>query len=59
MFQNRQSDVKYNIGDVVNNTAITMCGARWALKVSGGHFVKSNHYVVYPKPVLSNVERKL
>ena len=34
--QNSPRDVKLSTGNVVNNIVITMCGARWALEISGG-----------------------
>lgn len=37
--QNSHRDVRYSIGNIVNKTIITMCGAGWALDLLGGHFV--------------------
>ena len=34
--QNSHRDVKYSIGNMVNNIVITMCGARWVLDSSEG-----------------------
>ena len=31
-------DVKYSIENVINNTVITMYGARWVLEISGEHY---------------------
>ena len=45
-------DVKYSIENIVYNTAITMYGVRWVLKLFGGdHFVnyKTDHYSVHLK----------
>ena len=38
--QNSHGDTKYSIENTVNNSMITMCGARWALEISGEHFMK-------------------
>ena len=45
-------DVKHSVGDVVNDTVTTMCGARWGLELLGDHFisyVNIYHYAVHPK----------
>ena len=34
--QNSRGDVKYSMGNMVNNTV----GARWVLGISGKHFIK-------------------
>ena len=34
-YKNSHGDVKYSIGNIVNNTVITMDGARWVLDSSG------------------------
>ena len=34
--QNSHEDVKYSIGDIVNNIVIIMHGARWVLEIVGG-----------------------
>ena len=34
-------NVKYSIGNIVNNIVITMHGVRWVLDLSGYHFVRS------------------
>ena len=41
--QNSHRDVKYSIGNTVNNR-ITMYGARWVLEILGEHFVKYDHH---------------
>ena len=33
-------DIKYSIGDTVNNIVIAVCGARWVLEISGGTICK-------------------
>ena len=38
--QNSHGDVKYSIGNIGNNIAITMCDARWALEIWRGTFCK-------------------
>ena len=38
--QNSHRDVKYSVGSTVNNTVITMYGARGGLGILGGHFIK-------------------
>ena len=38
--QNSRGDVKPSTGNTVNNTAITMCGARWGLEVPRGTLCK-------------------
>ena len=40
LLQNSHGDVKYSVGDVVDNIVITMYGARWVLKISGGTLSK-------------------
>ena len=30
-YKNSHTDVKYSIGNTVNNTVISMCGVRWVL----------------------------
>ena len=35
-YKNSHRDVKYNIGNVVNNIVITMDGARWVLEILRG-----------------------
>ena len=42
--QNGHGDVKYSIVTIVNNTVITMYGARWVLEILGNLFVK--HMIV-------------
>ena len=37
--QNSHGDVQYSIGGIVNNTVITLCGARSVLDLSGDHFI--------------------
>ena len=32
--------MKYNIGNIVNNTVMTVCGARWELEMSWGTLCK-------------------
>ena len=39
--QNSHGDVKYSIGNIVNNIVITTYGAKCILEISRGHFVKS------------------
>ena len=34
--QNSHGDVKYSIGNIVNNIVITVCGVRRTLELSGG-----------------------
>ena len=36
MVMNSHEDVKYSIGNTVNNIVITMSGAKWVLEVLGG-----------------------
>ena len=36
--QNSHGDVKYTLGNIVNNITITMYCARWVLKILGGLF---------------------
>ena len=38
--QNSHEDVKYSIGNIVNNVVITMYGARWELEIPGGALCK-------------------
>ena len=33
-------DVKYSIGNIVNNIVTTMYGARWVVEISGGTLCK-------------------
>ena len=40
LLQNNHRDVRYSIGNVVNNTVITMYGATWLLDLSGGSLHK-------------------
>ena len=37
--QNSRGDVQYSTGDIVTNLVINMCGARWALDLSGVDFI--------------------
>ena len=37
--QNSHGDVKYSLGNMVNNIVITMYGATWLLEISVGHFL--------------------
>ena len=37
--QNSHRNVKYSMGNIVNNIVITMCGARWVPEISEEHFV--------------------
>ena len=36
LLPNSHRDIKYSLGNVDNNVVMTMCGARWALEISGG-----------------------
>ena len=36
LFLNSHGDVKFSIGNIVNNIVITMYGARWVLELSRG-----------------------
>ena len=59
---NSHRDVKYSIGNIDNNTVITMYGTRWVLEMLGKYFVKyrlSNHDVVHLKLVRNNIECQL
>ena len=38
--QNNHGDIKYSIGNIVNNILINMCGARWVLEILGESLVK-------------------
>ena len=38
--QNCHGDVKYSTGNIVNNIVITMCGARWVMKLLQGTLCK-------------------
>ena len=38
--QDSHGDVKHGIGNIVNNIVITVCGARWELKILGGTLCK-------------------
>ena len=38
--QNSHADIKYSIGGIFNNIAITMYGTRGALEISGGTLCK-------------------
>ena len=38
--QNNHRDVKYSVGNTVNNTVITTCSARWALDLPGESLCK-------------------
>ena len=39
-FKNSHRNVKYNIENIVSDIAITMCGARRAIKILGGALCK-------------------
>ena len=43
--QNSHGDVKYSLGNIVNNIVITMYGARWVLDLFGGPFCKLYKYL--------------
>ena len=45
LLQTSHRDVKYSIGNRVNNIVVTICDARWYLKYQGDHFV--NDVIVY------------
>ena len=53
--QNSHGDVKYSIENIVNNIAITMYGAGWALELSRRSLSKlnklSNHYAILLKQI--------
>ena len=38
--QNSHGDVKYSIGNIINNVVITMYDAQWVLEISGGTLYK-------------------
>ena len=38
--QSSHGDVKYSIGNIINNIVITMYGARWLLEISRGPLYK-------------------
>lgn len=40
LVQHRNGDDKYNTGNIVNNTEVTMHAARWVLEASGDHSMK-------------------
>ena len=37
---NSHGDIKYSIGNIVNNIAISIYSARWVLEISRGFFIK-------------------
>ena len=47
LLQNSHGDVKYSVGDVVNNIVITMYGARWVLKILGGALREAYGYQIH------------
>ena len=42
-FETIIGDVKYSIGNIVNNIVITMCGVRWVLHLYGDHVLSYTH----------------
>ena len=43
--QNSHEDVKYSIGNIVNNIVITVYDAEWVLEIVGGSFCKVCEYL--------------
>ena len=54
-------DVKYSLGNTVNNIVITTYSARWVLEILGGTLYKVHDCLttVYLKLIQNNIECKL
>ena len=53
--ENSHMDVKYTIGNIVNNIVTTMCGAKWVLELSRESLHRLYHYLTIGWTLETNI----